>query len=247
MRTELHFHLLPAVDDGPVENAEALELARAALADGTRCVVTTPHVGEVVVEELADRVDALQALLERAGLPLEVATGGELGPEDVAELSDAQLELLAQGPAGRRWLLLEAPLVPVRRTFADAAAELRSRGYDVLMGHPERSPQTTRADIEAAVALGSVLQLNASSLVGVHGTVMRDRALEIARSGLPFVLASDAHGPKRPPLLTPAAETLRATGLDPGLVTLAVDDGPPLLLEEGLAEQARSAFALSGR
>ncbi len=247
MRTELHFHLLPAVDDGPFDDADALDLARAALADGTRRVVTTPHVCEVVVEELPNRVAALQGLLERADLPLEVATGGELGPEDVGELTDVQLELLAQGPPGRRWLLLEAPLVPVLRTFADAAAELRSRGYDVLMGHPERSPQTTREDIEAAVALGSVLQINASSLVGVHGTAMRDRALEIAGSGLPFVLASDAHSRRRPPLLTPAAETLRAAGLDPALVTLAVDDGPPLLLEQGLTEQVLSAMPLPGR
>jgi protein-tyrosine phosphatase len=192
-------------------------------------------------------VRALQALLERARLPLEVRTGGELGAEDVAELTDAQLELLAQGPPAHRWLLLEAPLVSVRRPFADAAAELRSRGYDVLVGHPERSPQTSLEDIEAAVAEGSVLQLNASSLVGVHGTVMRDKGLAIARSGLPFVVASDAHSPARPPLLTPAAETLRAAGLDPALIALAVDDGPPLLLDEGLAEQTRSATALSGR
>lgn len=35
---ELHFHLLPAVDDGPRTTEESLALAVAATADGTRTV-----------------------------------------------------------------------------------------------------------------------------------------------------------------------------------------------------------------
>ena len=42
-RVELHFHLLPGVDDGPADLASALDLARAAVADGTGLVVCTPH------------------------------------------------------------------------------------------------------------------------------------------------------------------------------------------------------------
>ena len=44
MRTELHFHLLPGVDDGPTDDAEAIELARLAIEDGTSLIVVTPHV-----------------------------------------------------------------------------------------------------------------------------------------------------------------------------------------------------------
>ena len=32
---DVHFHLLPGVDDGPEDMAESVELARAAVADGT--------------------------------------------------------------------------------------------------------------------------------------------------------------------------------------------------------------------
>ncbi len=238
MRTELHFHLLPAVDDGPRDPSEALALARAALADGTRRIITTPHVCEVVVDELPDRVAALDQLLGDAGLPLEVGTGGELGADDVASLSDEQLELIAQGPADRRWLLLEAPLVPSVCGYADAAEEVRARGYGVLMGHPERSPSTSLADVEAQIALGSVLQLNASSLTGLHGGTVRSRAHELARSGLPFVVSSDAHSPQRPPLLSGAERALREAGLPQSLVTRAVDTGAELLLAEGLAAHA---------
>jgi protein-tyrosine phosphatase len=63
MRTELHFHLLPGVDDGPPDDAAALELARAAVSDGTGCVVATPHVRLVGIRELPDRVRRLRAPL----------------------------------------------------------------------------------------------------------------------------------------------------------------------------------------
>ena len=43
-RVELHFHLLPAVDDGPVDMASSVELARMTVEDGTRLVTCTPHV-----------------------------------------------------------------------------------------------------------------------------------------------------------------------------------------------------------
>ncbi|MDO9066454.1 MAG: CpsB/CapC family capsule biosynthesis tyrosine phosphatase, partial [Chloroflexota bacterium] len=43
---DLHAHILPAVDDGPVNLGEALAMARAAAADGVRTIVATPHSGD---------------------------------------------------------------------------------------------------------------------------------------------------------------------------------------------------------
>ncbi len=76
-RAELHFHLLPGVDDGPATVEESVALARAARRDGTAVVVATPHVREVEVRELPERVGRLeaerdQAARERDGLRAEV-------------------------------------------------------------------------------------------------------------------------------------------------------------------------------
>ena len=67
VRTELHFHLLPGVDDGPHDDIEAIELARLAVADGTGRIVVTPHVHLVELDEVRRRVDALRACLRAAG------------------------------------------------------------------------------------------------------------------------------------------------------------------------------------
>ncbi len=234
VRTELHFHLLPAVDDGPVDDAEAIELARLAVADGTGRVVVTPHAHLIDFAELEPRTARLQALLAEAGVELQICVGAELLPDDVSRLSDSELELVAHGPSGHRWLLLEAPLFPLRTTLAEAAAELRERGFEVLVGHPERSQSTSMADIVEQVELGAVLQINASSLVSNHGAEAQRAGLRIARSGLPFLLASDAHSPSRPPLLTAAASALAATGILEATIREAVDVAPERLLAEGL-------------
>jgi protein-tyrosine phosphatase len=234
VRTELHFHLLPGVDDGPRDLAGAIALARLAVADGTGRIVTTPHVRSIVVTELADRMAHLQARLREAGIGLELRAGGELSPDDVELLSDGELRTLAQGPRDRPWLLLEAPLAPTVPDLGAAADELRGRGFEPLIAHPERSRSTPIAQLRAQVARGACLQINASSLAGAHGREAERVGLELVRSGMPFVVASDAHSPARPPLLTRATERLLAAGVDRAAVVWATDTGPERLLADGL-------------
>src|SRR6478752_7185070 len=93
-RAEIHFHILPGVDDGPATMEESVELARLAVRDGTRTVVATPHVrGDFFtdVHELPLRVRELNARLRLEGIPLIVHQGAELGPDMVRELGDDAL------------------------------------------------------------------------------------------------------------------------------------------------------------
>lgn len=234
IRSELHFHLLPAVDDGPETLDEALELARLAVADGTGTVVCTPHVHQVDVATIPGRVRELQDALDRAGIALRVLPGGEVSPG--TPLTDAELAVIAQGPQGRRWVLLEAPLqgAPVDELHA-SADELEARGYGVLLAHPERSRRflAPGGGLQRRLRRGNLLQVNASSLTGLHGDEAREAALELIRRGIVTALASDAHRPSRPPRLS---EALAIAG-DPALVDVA----PAALLERGIEPLRRAA------
>ena len=234
MRTELHFHLLPGVDDGPRDDAEAIELARLAVADGTSRVVATSHARLSEIAALPALTARLQTILAQAGVGLELRHGAELSPDDVGGLDQDELEIIAHGPPGERWVLLEAPLVPSDVSLESAANELRRRGFGVLIGHPERSPMTPAAMVHELAALGAVIQINASSLTGQHGPQARAAALSLARSRRPFLLASDAHSPVRPPQLTAAASELLAAGIDNAAVRAAVDWLPEMILRQGL-------------
>lgn len=245
-RVELHFHLLPGVDDGPPDLATAVELARAAVRDGTRLVTCTPHASFVDVAEIPDRVRELRLALAHAEVDLEVRTGAELAWYDVPDLDAAQLETVAQGPPGRRWVLLEAPL-PGTGTLADlrdGAQELRDRGYGLLIGHPERSPALTAAPgaIERLLVAGDRLQVNGSSLTGYHGAGARAAGLELIQDGRATVIASDAHRPgDRAPSLTAAVAVLRRHDTPAAQAERLVSAAPRALLEDGLAPPARLA------
>jgi protein-tyrosine phosphatase len=245
-RVELHFHLLPDVDDGPSDLAVSLALAREAMRDGTRLVTCTPHASFVDVAEIPERVRALRAGLLAAGIGLDVRPGAELAWHDVPALDGAELESVAQGPPGRRWLLLEAPLpgTGALEGLLASARELRDRGFGVLIGHPERSPALVEAPgaVERLLAAGDRLQVNASSLTGFHGPRARVAGLALVDAGKASVIASDAHRPfDRPPSLSAAIAVLRRHGTPAAHAEALAADAPWALLEDGIEPRRLAA------
>lgn len=244
---EIHFHLLPGIDDGPSSIEESVALAAAAAADGTRMIVATPHVHpnfDTDVSTLPDRVREVRARLAAERIPIEVLCGAELAHNMVGRLSESDLETIAHGPQGRRWLLLEAPLSGLYDSYSFAADELRERGFGVVVAHPERAMSTGEAGwrvIEHELAAGSALQINAWSVAGLYGERMRSTAVTLLHRAARAVIASDAHGGPRMPALGTALEALAATGVpDPRRF---VDAGPRWLLEHGLDARADSLAA----
>jgi protein-tyrosine phosphatase len=236
--TELHFHLLPGLDDGPRSMEDTVELATLAAAEGTRTIVATPHVHPHHIREptcLPEVVRAVQSRLRAEGIPIEVLCGGELSHHMVGDLGQHDYEAIAQGPVGRRWLLLEASLGGLDASFTEAADELRARGFGILIAHPERSlrdPEEGWSVLEAELAQGSVVQVNAWSLAGYYGNRVRREAFAILAAAPMGVVASDAHGPARPPSLGLALPALAEAGDRDGARRMGVL--PQLLLRDGL-------------
>jgi protein-tyrosine phosphatase len=249
-RTELHFHLLPGVDDGPEDMAEAVALARLAVADGTDVVCATPHVRDLLrhgmLGSVRARVEEVQGALRAAGVPLTVLPGAELAHDDLPALDDRDLEGMAQGPPGRRWVLLEAPLFGGDLDgFLAGTAEVRARGFGTLIGHPERCRPLMEADgaVEAELRVGARLQVNGSSLLGEHGEGARAAAVSLVRAGAVHVIASDAHRPTRGPVLGAAIAALAGEGIAGPAVEALAAENPRRLLERGLAAAAPASHA----
>jgi protein-tyrosine phosphatase len=213
-RAELHFHLLPGVDDGPRSLGESLELARAAKADGTRTIVATPCVREVVVEELPVRVTEVNLAMAEAGIEIHALVGGELGLDDLECLGRAELETLSQGPAGDRWLLVEAPFSGGPDRLRSSIRHLRDLGFGAVIAHPERSRILDGADPARLwaelVSDGALLQVNAGSFLGRYGQGPSKCARRLLELDLVAAISSDAHGPLQSPSLGAAFSALSA-------------------------------------
>jgi len=237
---DMHFHILPGVDDGPETLADSLALAAAALQDGTRAVVATPHVRHDFVTDvlgLPDRLRELQAALAAAGIPLTVRCGGELGHDMVWRLREHELEVIAQGPGHARWLLVETPFAPLGTDFRAATDELRERGYGVVLAHPERSADGAldgAAGLRRELAAGGAAQVNAMSVLGGHGPDAEAAAYELIGGGLVAAIGSDAHGSTRPPALSAAAACLIDQGVSESAARELLAVGPRRLLIGGV-------------
>lgn len=234
---DLHLHLLPGVDDGPGDEEASLEHARRLVRDCVREAVVTPHVGHpsfpIEIASIAARTERLQAALDAARIPLLLHPGGELHPSAAATTGPEELDSIAQGPTGARWVLLEAPFVGIDEHFVAGCRAVRENGFALVIAHPERSLGFLGEGLgllEPEIAAGAVLQVNVCSLLGDHGDEVRDAARWLIRRRTAYVLASDGHGSHR-------RQTLAAG------FALAVDAGI-LAHEAWRLTQANPAFLL---
>jgi protein-tyrosine phosphatase len=238
--TDIHFHLLPGVDDGPKTIEESIELAATAFAEGTRTIVATPHVRPdffTAVEELPERVREVEERLAAEGIEMTILRGGELGHDMVGRLGQSELELIAQGPPGGRWLLVETPFAGLDENFGAATDELRDRGFGVVVAHPERAPDRDGSRWRALryeLAHGSVLQVNAWSLDGRHGLEAQSVGRRMVREGRAQVVASDAHGGPRQPALLLGRDAAAFAELSRREADCLIRSNPRRLLERGL-------------
>ena len=78
---DLHAHVLPAVDDGPVDITGSLAITRVAVAAGTSAIAVTPHVNwdyQPTAATIARTVAETQRAIDAAGLALRLHTGAEV-------------------------------------------------------------------------------------------------------------------------------------------------------------------------
>ena len=194
---DLHTHILPGIDDGSRTPGDALEMARAALADGTRVVAATPHVREdwpTSPELMEARVADLRHALAETRIPLQILTGGEIDLHRLDVLSDEELQRFGLG-GNPDYLLVEFPYYGWPLGLANRVLGLRERGITPVLAHPERNgdvqgnPERLRPLVDAGV----LCQVTAASLDGRIGRRSRACGFTLIETGLAHLVASDGH------------------------------------------------------
>jgi protein-tyrosine phosphatase len=196
---DLHSHILPAIDDGAASVEAAMEMARAAVADGIVTLAATPHVRDdypTTPERMEELLATLSAALSNASIPLELLPGGEIALDVLPSLDDAALRRFGLG-GNPRCLLVEIPDLGWPLGLEEVFFELRLRGFTTVLAHPERNSEVQEqpARLERLVEAGTLVQITAASVDGRLGPVARKTAIRLLELGLAHMLASDAHAP----------------------------------------------------
>jgi protein-tyrosine phosphatase len=198
---DLHSHILPCIDDGSSSLEMSLEMARIAVKDGIRIMACTPHIYPGVYHNhkagIVAARDALQAALDRDGIPLQLTIGADV------HLVPGVLEGLRAGTIpslhNSRYVLLEPSHHVAPPRFAQSVFQLVASGYVPVITHPERltwikdhfkmMTQLTRQ--------GAWLQITAGALTGMFGPAPKYWAERFVGEGFAHVLATDAHSSTR--------------------------------------------------
>lgn len=194
---DLHCHILPGVDDGASDMAQALDMARIAVADGITVVACTPHITPGLYDNtgpaIHEAIRRLAVALQRAGIALRLIAGADahLSPDLLAGLQTGRVPTLA----GSRYFLLELPHHVLPPRVEDTISRLMAAGYRPILTHPERlSWIESRCDVIARLSAAGVwMQITAGSLTGRFGRRAQYWAELMLSEGTVQLLATDAH------------------------------------------------------
>jgi protein-tyrosine phosphatase len=231
---DTHSHLLPWVDHGCPDLETSLSMAREAAASGIDTVVCTPHLSEMVPEdvkharEVATRV---RAEIEQAGIRLKLLLGFEVDLVVAATCSIEELKTLTvEGSRGA--IVLEMPYEGWPRFLEETLFRLATGGLCPILAHPERNDRIQRSPelLEGCLKAGAVAQGTAASLTGEFGRGPERAFRKLLAQGSIGLLASDAHAYRTDGwTLVPVLESLRGTVRDEDLAIL-VEKNPQRLL-----------------
>ncbi|MDH5523348.1 MAG: hypothetical protein OEY01_05080 [Desulfobulbaceae bacterium] len=190
---DIHCHILPGTDDGAVDDAAALAMARVAAKDGVTTIIATPHISDHLLPaaEIKHRTDALNRLLHQANIPVNILPGAEIASHlDITHWGDYRL---ADGNS----VLIEFPHSHFPTSAPNLLRDALAQGLQPIIAHPERNPGIMHNPtlLTPLVALGVRVQLTAQSIVGAFGPAIQQCAYFLLRQNLVHFLASDAHSP----------------------------------------------------
>ncbi len=195
---DIHCHILPQIDDGASSMAEAVELCRIAEQNGITHAIATPHLIpmngiEEFVEQRDERIERLKSAIAEENIKLNILAGAEIYVDDdifyAPKLDKVTL-------AGSCYCLIEFAFSRVGfSSIVRYIKEIRSRGLEPIIAHPERYEYMQRDWnlINRLIDMGVLFQINSSSLLGASGLEAQKLALAMVQTKAASFIASDAH------------------------------------------------------
>ena len=193
---DIHCHILPAIDDGPDELAECLEMIEQASAAGTRMIVATPHViykeHQPKWTDIVARCHTLTASARERGLAIDIVPGAEVAimPEIVREFHGNEYCI-----NGGKYMLTELPMLQMPNYVDSVVFGLQTRGITPILAHPERYPEVIRNPeiVLDWLHKGLLSQVNSKSITGLFGEEVQRCADILLHNQVVTCVASDAH------------------------------------------------------
>jgi len=238
---DFHSHLMPAVDDGARHLTHSLDSLAAFAAQGVTTCVTTPHF-DASLTRMPERLEARLGEFDRAWESLLSAVATTQGPrlptlargtevmldEPDPDLSDPRIRL-----NGGAFVLCEFPMLQLPPNAQIAVENVIRRGWRPIVAHPERyrNLDSRLSGLARLREAGALFQLNAGSLLGMHGDAPERVARQLLGLGWIDYLSSDHHA-RGAPATARALDVIREHGGEAQAARLSVENPQRMLVGE---------------
>jgi len=221
LKTDMHSHLIPDIDDGSPGIEASLDLIRGLSDLGYTKLITTPHIMWDMYrnerDDILSRVDVLNAAVKKAGINVEVKAAAEYFLDEHVEqlLKDNAPLLTISG----KMVLVEFSMALVPMSLRDILFELQMKGYQPIIAHPERYIylEKNKELYDELKEAGCMFQLNILALTGYYGKSSKEIANYLVKKEYYDFVGTDLHHDRHlealanPALAEPLAKLI-ATG-----------------------------------
>lgn len=187
---DIHCHIIPGIDDGSPDLKTSFQMAEIALKDGISRIITTPHINENSdINDIKKKVLILENQFKLKGINLNLFTGGEI-PFWLLDYEDKLITL-----ANSKYLLVEFPHNMVPKTALKKFEYLLSKGFKIIIAHPERNHEIIRRPglLKKLLIPGVYTQITAMSLKGSFGRSIKIFSSNLLKKGQVDFIATDSH------------------------------------------------------
>jgi protein-tyrosine phosphatase len=217
--TDIHSHLVPAVDDG-VQNVEtAVHFIETLHSLGINKVITTPHIimdrYPNSAETLAAPYSQVKQALQEKGVNVSYHHAAEYYMDEYfAELMKKPLLTLTED----KLLLVEISFMSAPPQMHQWLFELAAQGYRPILAHPERYNYLHQdpEEYRTVKQRGCYMQVNLLSLTGYYGRHIQKAAEWLIENKLIDFIGTDLHHEKH-------LQAILSIGKDKKLVKLLQD------------------------
>jgi protein-tyrosine phosphatase len=197
---DLHSHILPGIDDGPMTMEKSLELADSYQRAGFTTIVATPHwvpgtTWTPSIENIYQRRSLLQDSCKSKNINIKICVGMEIALD--VNLGDLLLQKRLLTLAGSPYILIESPFQRLPIGWDQMFFSIMANGYRIILAHPERCMHLLSSPdlYDDIIGSGVYFQVNYDSFLGNYGKEISETAFYLLKKGYIHFLATDSHDP----------------------------------------------------
>ena len=194
LKTDMHSHLIPSIDDGSQCLDESLDLILALNDLGFSKIITTPHTMSDFYKNTPEIINNGKEEVKKALKKLNSNVEFEASSEYYVDYEFQQK--INSGKFltfGSKYILIEFPFIDNPKNIDEIIFQLQLSGYNVVLAHPERYMYFNLKDYKKFTDKGVFLQLNLLSITGYYSPEIKEKSKQLIENDLVSFVGTDCH------------------------------------------------------